>query len=135
MKLPDMRRHIMIIILVFTMVSFHCTKLHEKFNGDLTPDQISGSASNAGALLTGVYNSMRTTWQDQTRIYCLWEMTTDELIGPTRGPDWDDNGVWRVLHSHTWDAENLRIREGFNDLSGTVFAATDLLRFSPTPQQ
>src|SRR5690348_17667694 len=41
------------------------------------------------------------------------------------GFDWDDNGVWRVLHEHKWDGENIRIREGFNDLLGTVFAATN----------
>lgn len=128
-----MIRQALIIILLFSVVA--CTKLNEKFSGDLTPAQVSGSSSNVDALLKGVYNSMRTTFQDQTRVYCLWEMTTDELIGPTRGPDWDDNGVWRVLHAHKWDGENVRLREGFNDLSGTVFAATDLLRFSPTPQQ
>jgi hypothetical protein len=130
-----MRRISIIAVLFLSIVSLNCTKLKEKFSGDLTPDQISGSSSNVSALLTGVYNSMRTTFQDQTRVYCLWEMTTDELIGPTRGPDWDDNGVWRVLHTHTWDGESIRIREGFNDLSGTVFAATDLLRFNPTATQ
>ena len=59
-------------------------------------------------------------------------MTTDELIGPTRGPDWDDNGAWRVLHSHTWDGTNTHIVGVFNQLLGTVYSATDLLRFDST---
>jgi len=131
-----MIRKTILFSLLSVAVFSGCSKLKEKFSGDLTPDQVGGSGgSNVDALLKGVYNSMRTTYQDQTRVYCLWEMTTDELIGPTRGPDWDDNGVWRVLHQHKWDGENVRLREGFNDLSGTVFAATDLLRFNPTPQQ
>lgn len=131
-----MVRKIIMVFILFSVIALGCTKLGEKFEGDLTAEQISsGGGSNVTALLKGVYNSMRTTYQDQTRVYCLWEMTTDELIGPTRGPDWDDNGVWRVLHEHKWDGENVRLREGFNDLSGTVYAATDLLRFTPSPQQ
>ena len=131
-----MTQKIIIALLVFSIAGTSCTKLDEKFAGDLTADQVTGGASSgADALLVGVYNSMRTTFQDQTRVYCLWEMTTDELIGPTRGPDWDDNGVWRVLHEHKWDGENIRLREGFNDLLGTTYAATNLLQFNPTPQQ
>jgi starch-binding outer membrane protein, SusD/RagB family len=130
-----MIRKLVFVLTFYTFLTLGCTKLNEKFQGDLTPSQVSGGGSNVNALLKGVYNSMRTTFQDQTRVYCLWEMTTDALIGPTRGPDWDDNGVWRVLHEHKWDGESIRVREGFNDLSGTVFAATDLLRFNPTPQQ
>lgn len=131
-----MMRKILTICLPLAVASFSCTKLDEKFRGDLSASQVSsGGSTNVDALLKGMYNSMRTTFQDQTRVYCLWEMTTDELIGPTRGPDWDDNGVWRVLHLHKWDGENIRLREGFNDLLGTVYAATDLLRFNPSPSQ
>jgi len=59
-------------------------------------------------------------------------MTTDAVNGPTRGPDWDDNGAWRVLHAHKWDGENVHLRDVFNQLLGTSFAATDLLRFDST---
>ncbi|MBC7947450.1 MAG: RagB/SusD family nutrient uptake outer membrane protein [Chitinophagaceae bacterium] len=130
-----MTRKILIVLLAVSLIGLNCTKLEEKFGGDLSASQVTGGSSSASALLLGTYNSMRTTFQDQTRVYCLWEMTTDELIGPTRGPDWDDNGVWRVLHEHKWDGENIRLREGFNDLLGTTYAATNLLQFSPTPQQ
>ena len=108
-----------------------CTKLNEKFNGDLNLQPSSGSAST-DALLKGVYNSMQTCFQDQANVYALEEMTTDELIGPTRGPDWDDDGAWRVLHAHKWDGENPHLRDVFNQLMGTVFAATNFLQFDAT---
>ena len=131
-----MLRKIFLILILITTVSISCTKLEQKFDGQLTTDQVSsGGNSNTAALLSGLYNSMQTPFQDQTRTYCLWEMTTDELIGPTRGPDWDDNGVWRVLHAQKYDGENLRIVEEFKDLNGLDFGATDILRYSPTPQQ
>ena len=29
-------------------------------------------------------------------------MTTDEVVVPTRGSDWDDGGTQRRLHLHSW---------------------------------
>jgi starch-binding outer membrane protein, SusD/RagB family len=116
------------------LLAFGCTKLNEKFNGDL-PDTAGGGGgggANADALLKGVYNSLQTTFQSQDNVFALEEMTTDEMIGPTRGPDWDDNGTWRVLHAQKWDGEHVHIRDVFNRLLGTCYAATDFLRFDST---
>ena len=35
-------------------------------------------------------------------VYALNEATTDELVVPTRGPDWYDNGSWQQLARHEW---------------------------------
>jgi len=122
---------------VFVLTALSCTKLDERYNANITsnPSAGTGTAPNVSNLVTAVYNSMRGTFQGQEGIWALWEMTTDELIGPTRGPDWDDNGAWRVLHNHRFDADHIRVRETFNNLGSTVFQATDLLRYNPTPQQ
>lgn len=136
-KKLDMLRKSIIILTFFSVAFISCTRLEEKFNGQLTANQISagGSGGNVDALLKGVYSSMQGTFQDQAGVYALWEMTTDELIGPTRGGDWDDNGAWRVLHTHRFDGDHVRVREVWNNLNGTVYSATDMLRFNPTPQQ
>lgn len=132
-----MIRKLLITMLVFSLISVGCTKLKENLNGQLTDAQIGGSggSANTAALLNGIYDNIRGTFQDQAGVYALWEMTTDELIGPTRGGDWDDNGAWRVLHSHNFDADHIRVREVFASLGGVMYSATDLLRFSPTAQQ
>lgn len=117
---------------------FSCTKLDEKFQGDLTQEQAGGGGggtANVAALLTGVYNSMRTPYQDQSRFWAAQEHTSDAAIGPTRGGDWDDNGVWRVLHLHRWDGDHTFLRDTWNDLGGIIYSATDLLRFNPNPSQ
>lgn len=33
------------------------------------------------------------------------EVTSDEVIVPTRGQDWSDGGKWYRLHAHTWNSE------------------------------
>ena len=58
-----------------------------------------------------------------------------QAIAPTRGTDWDDNGVWRVFHQQKWDANNMQISIAFNSLSGIVYAATDMLRYNPNSRE
>ena len=133
-----MIRNLFALMLVLSVLILGCTKLDENLNGQLNESQFGGGGSgsaNTAALLGGVYDNIRGTFQGQEGIYALWEMTTDELIGPTRGGDWDDNGAWRVLHSHRFDADHIRVREVFDNLGGVMYSTTDLLRFNPTPQQ
>ena len=132
-----MLKKIMIATLCFSLVLASCTKLDEELTGDLTADQVGsgGGGGNAGPLLKGIYDNMRDPFQGQEGVYGLWETTTDELLVPTRGPDWDDNGIWRVLHSHNWTADHGFIRNLFNNLNGIVYGATEITRFNPTPQQ
>src|SRR4029079_9278508 len=111
-----MKLNISIFLSFFVLLMIGCTKLDEKFNGDLPDLASKGGSANIDALLRGVYTSMHVTYQDQANAFALWEMSTDELIGPTRGPDWDDNGAWRVLHAHKWDGENVHLRDVFNQL-------------------
>lgn len=111
-------------------------KINEEFQGTLTASQIGSSGGgNAAALLDGVYTSMRSPFQGATQVFALSEVTTDERLMPTRGGDWDDNGVWRQLHLHNWDANHVQVRDAFNNLNSVVFAATDMLQFNPSTQQ
>ena len=59
----------------------------------------------------------------------------DESLVPTRGGDWDDNGVWRVLHNHTWNADHGQILQVFNNLNKLNFDATNVLSFGPSKEQ
>jgi hypothetical protein len=110
-------------------------KINEEFQAAVTPQQL--GSSSASALLDGVYNAMRSPYQGATQVFALSEVTTDERIMPTRAGDWDDNGKWRSLHQHTWDANHPEIRDAFANLGGVIFAATDMLRpdFAANAQQ
>jgi starch-binding outer membrane protein, SusD/RagB family len=112
-----------------------CSKLDEKLGSQLQSPPGSSSGGSAAALLDGTYGAMRGPFQDQARLWCTQEHTSDEAIGPTRAGDWDDNGIWRTLHAHDWDQNHSFLGETYTDLGKVVFAATDLLRFNPTPQQ
>ncbi len=114
--------------------SFGCTKLDQKLNDSFTSSPSSGS-SNATALLNGSYNSMNGLLHSQDLMFSLQETTSDEALIPTRGGDWDDNGVWRVLHQHTWTTVHAQFKNVFNGLGGLESSAITTLAFNPSATQ
>lgn len=115
-----------------------CTDLEvEPTDSVFTPVTGNTFAGDAGALLTTAYNDLN-TFADQAGIYSLYEHTSDEMIPPTRGTDWGDNGVWRTLHAHTWDATHSYVNSSWNALNGRVFRCNQVLASTspaPTAQQ
>lgn len=65
-------------------------------------------------------------------MYALEEVTTDELLIPTRGTDWGDNGVWRQLHTHTWRSDHVFIKNAWNNLNQNVFRASEIIESGPS---
>lgn len=123
--------------IIFTFMFFalgSCTNLEEELRQDLTTEQ-GAKFSDAGSFLTAAYNGMRGPYQDQARLWAAQQHTSDETVGPTRGGDWDDNGIWRSLHAHSWNAEHDFLSATFNDLLQVVFLTTNMLQFNPTAQQ
>ena len=124
-----MRNIFFLLIMVFALGA--CTDLKENLREDL-PD---GESPDPAALLESAYNSMRLPYQDQSRFWAAQEHTGDAAMGPTRGPDWDDNGIWRSLHNHTWTADHDFLGSTFSELLQIVFATSNLLDFEPTADQ
>ena len=121
-----------LLIVVSTVFMFACTKLNESQRGTL---EAASSSVSAAGLLQSAYESMNGPFQDQARYWSAQQHTTDETIGPTRGPDWDDNGVWRVLHAHTWNADHGFLRDTYRELLQIQFSATSVLDRNPSAQQ
>ena len=84
-------------------------------------------------LLASAYNDLG-AFNDQANIYSLFEHVTDEMLPPTRGVDWGDNGVWRTLHQHTWDPTHSWILNTWNQLNSFAFKCNQILAStSPAP--
>src|SRR5688500_17150045 len=123
-------KQIKIFGLVLTLAFFSCTKLDENFRSEITtPENVT-----AAQILTSAYNSLNGPFQ-QGDFWHAQEQPSDEIIAPTRAGDWDDNGQWRMLHSHTWNADQSQLRGAYNGLLGAQFAASNVLQFNPSTQQ
>lgn len=115
-------------LFVLGLVVFHaCTDLEvEATDSVFTPITGNTFAGNATDLLASAYNDLNAI-SAQDNIYSLYEHTSDEMIPPTRGTDWGDNGVWRTLHAHTWDATHAYVLTSWNQLNGRIFKCNQVL--------
>ncbi|MCX8020942.1 MAG: RagB/SusD family nutrient uptake outer membrane protein [Chitinophagaceae bacterium] len=125
--------YIMSLVVLLTA----CTKLKENLNSETTqgPGGGGGGGGNPAALLQGAYAALNNPFVDQTRWWACQEHSSDECVGPTRGGDWDDNGIWRVYHNHRWTADHTFLTDTYRELLQAQFAATAVLDNNPTPQQ
>ena len=106
-----------------------CTDLPTTVEDAIGEEIVEGTPppiTNPTAALTGVYNQLREL-RGVANTFALMEHPSDEMMGPTRGTDWSDFGVWRQLHAHTWDASHGQLLGSWNQLNTGVFRATQLV--------
>jgi hypothetical protein len=123
------------IITILSLVFFLgcATDLEEKLGGELDGDQAAALTSGT-QFLNSAYVQLQ-QFETQDLIWAMQEHTSDELVGPTRGGDWDDNGIWRQLHQHTWTAGHQFVENSFNALSNGVFQTIQALSFDTTASE
>lgn len=105
-----------------------CTDLEETVLDEQLGADLVNNPENIEALINPPYGSLRRTieWYDY---WALQEVSTDEVIIPTRGTDWDDNGAWRELHLHTWTADHIRMKNVWDALSQGVSRANTAIYY------
>lgn len=115
------------------MVASSCTKLEEGLNMTTTQENAEAflaATADLNVLIQSAYDGLQTL-QNQDGVTSLYENSSNESLVPTRGGDWDDNGVWRVIHTHQWNADHGQVGSVFNALLGLVFNTTNILTFIP----
>jgi hypothetical protein len=113
-----------------------CTDLvtNEVDSKVIVKDASGSSNVDPTGALEGSYNALQ-AFTDQASIYSLLEHTSDELIPPTRGVDWSDNGVWRSLYTHTWDASHSYINNAWNTLNQNAYNTQAIMEASGVTNQ
>ena len=124
---------ILLSFFVVTLLFISCTKLNERYRSELAAGNT--ASITAAELLVGAYSSIQGTFQGNGNLISSAQVTSDETIVPTRAGDWDDNGLWRQLFLHSWNPDHSFLSGAYSALLGTQFAASNVLRFSPSPQQ
>ena len=117
-----------------------CTDLEIKETDSVfRPSDDSGfsGVENVDASITNIYNAVQGQLADQANFFALQEVSTDEMLVPTRGTDWGDNGIWRTLHQHTWDSGHNFVLTVWNQMNQNVFLAGEIIddRSSPNSEQ
>ena len=112
---------------VFTLLAIvslvACTKLDPKLEAPLSIAPTSEGGAPSAPSISSVYEQLNQL-VGQYGYQAMQEHSTDELMGPTRGTDWDDFGTWRRLHLHTWAGDHNQINDVWNGLNGALFQTT-----------
>ncbi|HMG12264.1 MAG TPA: RagB/SusD family nutrient uptake outer membrane protein [Gemmatimonadaceae bacterium] len=91
------------VLALFALAAPACTDLTEVPQSAITPENFYRNADEALGGLASVYAQLRTT---NDEYYNISEISTDEMIVPTRGQDWYDNGKWLDIHRQTFTANS-----------------------------
>ncbi|MEZ4885790.1 MAG: RagB/SusD family nutrient uptake outer membrane protein [Chitinophagales bacterium] len=121
-------------ILIFTLAFLilpSCANLDEEIKDGFTV--IEEGDADPAQLVQGAYNGLRNL-QTQEEMGSIILHTTDEMAGPTRGRDWDDAGIWRVLHTHSWTTAHAYINRLWKSLNTNSFSAFNALCAGATGQ-
>jgi hypothetical protein len=117
-----------------------CTDLTEVPESSISPDQFYTNEAEVVGGLASVYAQLRQTVE---AYYDVSEVTSDEIIVPTRGTDWYDNGQWLDLDRQTFGGNSPsglgNINAAWNQLftgvarANVVLAAIEGTTFPITP--
>jgi starch-binding outer membrane protein, SusD/RagB family len=107
------------LLLAPAVASVSCTDLTEVPQDALTPSNAFRSDAEVLAGVASVYAGLRgMMWG----YYNLSEITTDELIVPTRGQDWYDNGRWLEIYRQNWAANSGSALDDMNGAWNDLFS-------------
>jgi hypothetical protein len=111
-----------IVLVIFNQ---SCTNLDEDLYSEVTPDQFFKNEAQFVAALGNAY--VQLGGYASGDVNNLQETTTDEMVVPTRGQDWDDGGNWRRLHLHSWKFEDGATGGAWDFCFGGVNTANQLI--------
>jgi starch-binding outer membrane protein, SusD/RagB family len=99
-----------------------CTDLDKEPTSSITPENFNKTETEVLGSLAAAYSDLATAGNAGLLwgYYNLSEISSDEMIVPTRGQDWFDNGRWLEIQHQGWTANST---SGLDDINGTWVTA------------
>jgi hypothetical protein len=88
-----------------TMIFFSCTKLDETVYTELIAEQFNPTESDVASVMGPIYSNLRNVVSGWAGLYDVIEESSDAIVTPVRPNGWDDGGMYRRMHKHTWTPE------------------------------
>ncbi len=111
------------IIAISLMTFLSACSLDTEMYNDLPADIFPENEAQQQAIKLSAYGEQKHLLDDWGWWLYMQEVTSDVLVFPQRGTDWEDGGKWRVLNRHTWNSQTLGVeglwRHGFRGVVRT----------------
>ena len=129
-----------LLLAVMVIITFSCTDLKLEATDSIIVESAGGEFSgvaDVASSLTNLYGEIRGEVESHERMYGLNEVSSDEMLVPTRGTDWGDNGIWRTLQTHTWGPTHGFILASWNENNQNAYLANEIIdsRSNPSAEQ
>jgi starch-binding outer membrane protein, SusD/RagB family len=128
-NINKMKNRVIVPFLSMTFLFSSCSLDITESDSIITKGEsgIFNGVPDANGSIDNIYNGIRDQTGDQANLYALTEVSTDELLVPTRGTDWGDNGIWRTIHQHTFTPTHPYITNVWNDKNSAVLRCTEVI--------
>lgn len=123
-----MKRIYKILSLVALGAMTSCN-LDDKVYDDLPASKFPENAGQLEAITNGAYSEQRHLLDDWGWWLYAQEVSSDVLVFPQRGTDWEDGGKWRVLNRHTWNATSMPVQNMWKWLFSGVTKCNQAIEF------
>lgn len=90
-----------IIVLVSIFWMSACSLENDVYES-IPADKFPENEGQLESITLGAYTEQRHLLDDWGWWLYMQEVSSDVLVFPQRGTDWEDGGKWRVIHRHTW---------------------------------
>lgn len=119
--------HFFLSIFLFAVTVAGCKKvLDEESYSSITQENYQYTEKDYYALMGKVYANMRSLWGEQD-FYMAQEATTDEVVMPANASGWDDGGIYKRMHLHTWNADQSQVTNTWSKPYTGILHANNVL--------
>lgn len=116
-----MKKKFVLMGVFVTLFSFSCTNLDEQVFSQVTADNFFKTSEEQATALAAAYTNLLSIGNHNN----LWsdnEVSTDELMIPVKGQDWQDNNQWVRMHRHQY----IPTEESINNMWVFLFAGVNI---------
>ncbi len=117
--------------------SLSCTKLDAEISSQIVNENFWNTPEEVAAGKAPAYAAFQRGVSEGGAIYHQQELTTDEMIIPTRGSDWGDGGLWARIWYHEQKADDSKLNDAWNNIYNGVgtsnFIIHTLNNLDPAP--
>ncbi|MCF0052654.1 RagB/SusD family nutrient uptake outer membrane protein [Dyadobacter sp. LJ53] len=94
------------IAVVALLLGSSCTDLKDESFDRIIANQFTPASGDVASLVGAAYTNWRDVMQQWNGLFRTQEISSDQLVIPSRPNGWVDGGVYRRIHDHKWTADD-----------------------------
>lgn len=106
----------LLLTFLFLPLLFSCFDLEEDLYDQLEKEDYYTDYESLMASVLRPYEHAK--WAETNFSFWLQELSADQLVITQKREHWEDGGVWRMIHQHTWDTYEKNSEQMWNACYG-----------------